>query len=266
MGFLSYIGGKHKLAKSLIALIPVHECYIEVFCGAAWLYFKKPKSKIEIINDINSDLITLYRVVQNHLSAFADCLKWSLTSRAEYDRLRTMNTESMTDIQRAVRFYYLIRNTFAAKLEFSSFNVSTTKPPKINPIILEQDLEQVRERLAQTFVENRHYSQIVTKYADKPEVFLYLDPPYYECENYYGNGIFSRADYQKISDMLVGAKSKFLISINDAPEIRRIFKRYNIQEVATRYHAGNADKNKVVTELTIMNYDPSEVQLAYSAV
>lgn len=261
--FLSYIGGKSKLAKTIIRLMPKHQCYVEVFCGAAWLYFKKPESEIEILNDINSDLVTLYRVVQNHLSAFAESLKWTLTSRAEYDRFKVMDPETMTDIQRSVRFYYLLRNTFASKLDASSFNVATTKRPRINIIDIEKDLSEVHLRLSGTYIENKDYSYIINRYGSKGNVFMYLDPPYFKCEEYYGKGIFERSDFQKMSDMLSDVPSKFIVSINDAPEIREIFKRYNIREVETTYHAGGADKKKKVTELCIMNYDPDTVELAY---
>ena len=64
---LAWVGGKSKLTSTIIPLIPKHSCYVEVFAGAAWVLFRKDSSKVEVINDINGDLITLYRVIQNHL-------------------------------------------------------------------------------------------------------------------------------------------------------------------------------------------------------
>lgn len=88
--FLSYFGGKSRLVKTLLPLIPPHTGYIEVFSGAAWLLFAKPEedSKSEIINDINSELVTLYRVVQNHLDEFVRYLRWILMARDQFDQFK----------------------------------------------------------------------------------------------------------------------------------------------------------------------------------
>ena len=114
--FLSYVGGKSQLAPKIIPLIPVHQCYVEVFAGAAWVLFKKPKSKAEILNDINSELVTLYRVVRHHYEEFARSFELMLTSRDEYDRMKSVDPATLTDIQRATRFYYLIKNSFGSKI------------------------------------------------------------------------------------------------------------------------------------------------------
>lgn len=65
-----WVGGKRRLAKHLLPLFPEHKCYVEPFCGGAALFFKKNASKVEVINDVNGELINLYRVVKNHLEEF----------------------------------------------------------------------------------------------------------------------------------------------------------------------------------------------------
>ncbi len=84
--FLSYLGGKSLLASKIIPKIPGHTCYCELFAGASWLLFKKEESDVEIINDINSDLITLYRVVKHHLEEFIRYFKLVLVAREEFKR------------------------------------------------------------------------------------------------------------------------------------------------------------------------------------
>lgn len=128
--FLSYLGGKSLLANKIIPLIPEHACYCEVFAGAAWMLFKKEPSEVEIINDINTDLITLYRVVKNHLDEFVRYLRWLLVSRDEFARFKAENPATLTDIQRAVRFYYLLRNGYACKVDRPTFDVGPTRPPE----------------------------------------------------------------------------------------------------------------------------------------
>ena len=112
---LAWVGGKSKLTSTIIPLIPKHSCYVEVFAGAAWVLFRKEPSKVEVINDINGDLITLYRVIQNHLEEFIRYFKWSLISREEFARLQRVDESTLTDIQRAARFHYLVKNAFGAK-------------------------------------------------------------------------------------------------------------------------------------------------------
>ena len=83
---LAWVGGKSKLTAQIIPLIPEHRCYVEVFAGAAWMLFRKPPSKVEVINDINDELVTFYRVIKHHRTAFIDAFNDQLTSRIEYNR------------------------------------------------------------------------------------------------------------------------------------------------------------------------------------
>lgn len=121
---LAWVGGKSKLTSTIIPLIPKHSCYVEVFAGAAWVLFRKEPSKVEVINDINGDLITLYRVIQNHLEEFVRYFKWALVSRDEWDRLQLVDESTLTDIQRAARFYYLVKNAFGAKIVGQCYGVA----------------------------------------------------------------------------------------------------------------------------------------------
>lgn len=81
---IPWIGGKRRLAKHILPLFPAHECYVEPFCGAAALFFLKQQSFSEVINDINGDLVSLYRVVQHHLDEFVRQFRWALVSREIY--------------------------------------------------------------------------------------------------------------------------------------------------------------------------------------
>lgn len=127
-----WIGGKSQLAKRIIESIPTHTCYCEVFAGAAWVLFRKPESSVEIINDRSSDVINLYRVIQHHLEEFVRQFKWQLISREEWDRLKSVPPESLTDIQRAAQFYYLQRLSFGGKVAGRTYGTATTHKPRLN--------------------------------------------------------------------------------------------------------------------------------------
>ncbi len=251
--FLAWVGGKSQLTDKIIPLIPPHHCYCEVFADAAWLLFRKDESKVEIINDINSDLATLYLVVKNHLDEFIRTLKWLLVARDEYDRFMLMDPATLTDIQRAVRFYYMIKTGFGARLKAPSFGIATSQASRFNLLRIEEELSAAHLRLSRVYIENRPFELVIDRF-DKPDTFFYVDPPYWGCENYYGEGVFSQDDFLVLRDKLAGIKGKFIMSINDVPEIRALFKGFKIRKVPTKYSLSGS--SKPVTELLIFNFDP----------
>lgn len=252
--FLSYLGGKSLLAKRIIERIPPHTCYCEVFAGAAWVLFKKEPSRVEILNDINADLVTLYRVVQSHLEEFIRQFKWVLTARDEFERRKLEKPETLTDIQRSARFYYLLKTGYGSRLDHPTFGAGALRPSHINLLTIGEELSAAHIRLNRVYVENMHFEKIILRY-DKPTTFFYIDPPYYGCENYYGKGIFNRDDFGKLASLLQGVKGKFILSINDTPEIRETFRAFRIEKEGTTYQTSNKGKKKV-TELLVMNYKP----------
>lgn len=248
-------GGKSRLTDKIIKRIPQHEQYAEVFTGAGWVFFRKPMARVESLNDINGDLIAFYRVLQAHLEEFCKQFKWLLASRELFtDFRRQQEAGGLTDIQRAARFYYLQRLAFGGR-QSGVFGVDKTGPPRINLVRMEEELSQVHLRLTGVVVENLHWKEYVTRY-DTDGAFFYLDPPYWGCENDYGKNIFSRDEFSDLAETLGKIKGKFLLSINDVPEIRDIFAHYNIEEVETTYSV-DRKSNKKVQELLIMNYTPT---------
>lgn len=126
---IPWIGGKRRLADHIIPRFPKHDCYVEVFAGGAALYFMRSPARVEVINDINGELVNLYRVVQHHLEEFVRQFKWALTSRQVFEWLKHTVPETLTDIQRAARFYYLQKSCFGGKLEGQTFGTRTEHPP-----------------------------------------------------------------------------------------------------------------------------------------
>lgn len=121
--FFPYLGGKHQLARRIIERIPDHQVYCEVFGGSGAVLLAKTPSPTEVFNDINQDVINLFRVVKNHVDEFMREVRWFLKSRLQFDIYKKASLESLTDIQRAARFYYLMRTTYAGKLpEKGSFS------------------------------------------------------------------------------------------------------------------------------------------------
>lgn len=248
-----WMGGKSLLAKTIVSRIPPHTCYVEPFAGAAWVLFSKPESRVEVINDINREVVTLYRCVQHHLEEFVRWFKWALVARDEFERLKAANPDTLTDIQRAARFYYLQQGCFGGRVFRPTFGYASTRPPKLNLLRIEEYLSAAHLRLARVYVECLPYAEVIRRY-DGPETFFYVDPPYWDCETYYGEGIFSREDFAALAGQLAGIRGRFILSLNDTPGVRETFKAFAFEEVQTRYTCNPAAQHAGRHELLIRNF------------
>ncbi len=99
-------------------------------------------------------------------------------------------------MQRAARFYYLQKLSFAGRNWSRAFRTKVDGPPQLNLLRLEEELSQVHLRLARVQVENLPWAKVIERY-DREHTFFYLDPPYYGVEDYYGKGLFERAAYEE---------------------------------------------------------------------
>lgn len=248
---IPWIGGKRRLAKHILPMFPEHQCYAEPFCGAAALFFMKGPSKTEVINDINGELINLYRVVQNHLEEFYRQFKHALVSRQIYEWLKITPTEILTDIQRAARFYYLQKMSFGGKIESQSFGVAPSAKPRLNLLRLEQDLSDAHLRLSRAYIENLSWDKLIEKY-DREYSLFYCDPPYWQTEGY---GVkFGFEQYERLAKLARTIKGKMIISHNDHPDIRALFDGMKITEANIKYTVGGVEKSPITTELIIQNW------------
>lgn len=246
-------GGKSRLAKDLLPLFPNHSCYVELFSGGAALFFMREQpAKTEVINDLNGELINLYRILQNHLEEFVRQFKWCITSRQifEWEKLKVPDT--LTDIQRAARFYYLQRHAFGGKVSGQSFGTKTTGRG-LNLLRIEEDLSAAHLRLNGVFIENDSWDKCFDRY-DREHTFFYADPPYLDTAGY---GVdFPLDQYKLLAEKMKSCKGKVMLSINDHPKIKEIFEGFNIHTTSLSYSIGRdtASKKKTSSELIIMNY------------
>ena len=254
---LNYLGGKSRLADKIVPLIPDdHICYCEPFCGAAWVFFRKPPSKAEVINDADGELVTFWRVVQNHLQEFLRYFKHAIISRTIFDLEKKKDPSTLTDIQRAVRYYYLQRLGFGGKTHARTFGTSATDGPRLNLTNIEENMIQVHWRLARVVVESLDACACITRY-DRPTTFFYIDPPYWHTAGYAVP--FTDQDYPRLRDVLAGIHGRFILSINDTRDVRRIFAQFKLRRVTTTYSASNgrgpnSARTKPRSELLIRNF------------
>ncbi len=233
----AYIGGKKQLAKTIVRCIEriAHETYAEPFIGMGGVFFRRrfaPKS--EVINDRSGDVATFFRVLQRHYVPFIEMLRWQVTSGREFERLARTDPATLTDMERAARFLYLQRTTFGGKGAARTFGVSPGVSARFDVTKLGPMLEELHERLAGVVVECLPWAEFIRRY-DKPGTLFYLDPPYWGGERDYGAGMFRREDYAELAAVLRRLQGRFIMSINDVPEIRRAFAGFSMRPVNVTY-------------------------------
>lgn len=253
-----YQGGKRNLARRICKLIDDtdHDGYAEPFVGMGGIFLRRStRRRVEVINDISGDVATFFRVLQEHYAYFLDMLRFRVASRAEFDRLNALPSDRLTDLQRAARFLYLQRLAFGGKITGRGFGVDSRSGARFNVTKLEPMLADIHDRLAGVVIEQLDWTEFLARY-DRPGMLFYLDPPYFGCEGDYGPGVFARADFARLADQLDRGRARFLLSINDTPEIRQCFAAFRIREVQTTWTIGARAKGDLRRgELLISNYD-----------
>lgn len=227
-----YSGGKRRLLKYILPLIPEHSTYIEPFAGGLAVFLAKQPVKLEVVNDFNKEIANFYRYVHFHLNALISELEWYLHSRETFDLLLT--NQGLTELQRAARWYLLKVSSFSGfgthyardRDTFRGFS-QTRYLPMIN---------ELHKRLEDCYIENKDWEEII-KFFDKLDSFTYLDPPY--CTG--DSGIydaFSKFDMQRLRNRTDIMKGKWLLSCDDSEVCREIFDGCNFISIPIRYSAG----------------------------
>ena len=241
-----WLGGKRNLAKRITSILDAtpHSTYAEPFVGMGGIFLRRSmRPRAEVINDLGRDIANLFRILQRHYPQFIDTLRFQLTTRVEFDRLVATRPETLTDLERAARFLYLQRTAFWGKVSGRNFGVSPDRPGRFNLSTLEPMLEDVHARLSGVVIECLDYAEFIRRY-DRPGTLFYLDPPYWGCEDDYGKAMFSATDFECLAEQMARLKGRFLMSINDVPEIRECFAQFHIRGVETTYTIGKQAKSR----------------------
>lgn len=204
--FMSWVGGKKALRDAIVTRLP-NSCdrYVEVFGGGGWVLFHKTPGKFEVYNDFNPNLANLYRCVRDYPDELCEELRYSLNSRTDFEHIREVlkSKTAIPDIKRAAYFYQIIRESYASGLD--SFGAQPHNMWRNFPLITEAS-----RRLQSVVIENKDFEKLISQY-DRPNTIFYLDPPYYETEDYYEDVGFGRADHERLCNALMKIKGKFLL-------------------------------------------------------
>lgn len=252
-----WIGGKSKLADEIINMIPEHKLYVEVFGGALNILYAKSRTKLEVVNDINSELINLHRTIRNNPRSLQMYMKQLLISREIFDDIKHSRMKPRNNIERAAFYLYMLSQSFGAKQD----NFGMNAKGMTSPVNIYRSYMKWSKRLRGVTIENKSFENLITTY-DNPDTFFYCDPPYVETENYYKNtGGFGVKEHELLAATLKCIKGKFLVSYNDHRLVRELYKDFNIKvakEIEYTLGKNVHGKAKVVREIYITNYDIKE--------
>ena len=252
-----WLGGKRNLARRICTVIDATACttYAEPFVGMGGIFLRRSsRPRAEVINDRGRDIANLFRILQRHYPQFLDTLRFQLTTRAEFQRLVQVDPDTLTDLERAARFLYLQRTAFGGKVSARNFGVARERAARFNLTTLEPMLEDLHSRLSGVVIECLDWADFILRY-DSADTLFYLDPPYWDCEDDYGKAMFERADFQRMAELLARIRGRFILSLNDLPEVRETFAGFELAEVRTTYtiSAKRNDPTDGRAELLISN-------------
>lgn len=244
-----YVGGKHRVASKLIKLLAKHTCYVELFAGAANVLFAKEPSKAEVLNDVNGNLINIFRVIRWHPDELIRELAFITHSRQEF--MDYHEQPGLTDVQRAARYWFKLKATFGGTgpAGHKGFSIGTCKKA-ITRNVAYETIRQAHERLDGVFIENDDFEKVIKRY-DRSHTLFFCDPPYWQGADY---GVsFEWPDHERLAKKLLKIKGKFLLTINDHPDIKKLYRGLRKRRVPMRYSVKRSGDQKAY-ELLIANY------------
>ena len=250
---LKYPGAKWRIADWIIQHFPPHKVYCEPFFGSGAVFFKKQSSYIETINDINGDIVNLFKVCRERPEELARALELTPWAREEYINCYAIEGD---DVERARRF--MVRHHQSFGTTNSNLNTWRHTQTSTGPRTVAQwakvpeTVMQLRERLKEAQIENINALTLIERYDDQ-DTLLYLDPPYlkglrkrgmYKCE-------MTDEDHERLLELVIKSKSMICLSAYDSELYNEKLKGWYTAEKRTTAQMG---KHRI--EKLYMNYAP----------
>ena len=265
---IGWVGGKSRLRKTILDRIPDHTCYVELFAGAAWICFAKPKemSKVEVINDTNGELSNFWRCVRDKHLELIEKLRFRIASKQDFEMIKQSGggggggggcVSDLPEVDRAAIFYWHLKNAYAgkhgARTQFAYAPSGPANLRSYDRVI--HSLQQAHKRLEGVYIFNEDFELVIDSF-DRPETFFYCDPPYHGSERYYATSDFSD-HHKRLAERLKRIKGQFLLRYNDHEAIRNLYDWATIETADTSYSYGNNRTRSgllTVSELLLSNY------------
>ena len=224
---IKWVGGKRLMANEIISLLPEHTCYCEVFGGGGAVLLAKEPSRVEVYNDINGDLVSLFRVVRFHLDELLRELDWCVRSRQDF--LDTITQPGMTEIQRAARFFLRIGWSFGGMGRHLGTHKTRSFASHANKMAA---LHEVQARLDGVLIEGLDYRKCIEKYDAKTTCF-FLDPPYTSGAQY-KDAPFTRDEHKELASVLHAIKGSWVLTYDDSEFVRGRYKDCTLKSISQK--------------------------------
>lgn len=253
---ISYYGGKLSLLSKIIPLIPEHKLYCEPFIGGAAVFFAKQKSKVEVINDINGEIVNFYQVLQNDFNALQREIKATLHSRNLHRRAQVIygNPDMFDSIKRAWAVWVLANMSFNNALDTSFTRSADCKFSRKIASNRERFSDELTERISGVQIECRDALKVIEA-NDTQESFFYVDPPYVgACQGHYDG--YTQEDFNALISLLSKIKGKFLLSSYRNEVLTQAVKLHGWYQVEIKVNSNptGSDKSRVKVEVLTANY------------
>ena len=246
-------GSKRKYSKALVSLFPEHQTYVEPFLGGGAVFWEKPPSTKEVLNDLDPVLVADYRRI---LAAPSDPSKYPIltTASAQNEFLRKSHSGKAEQVVESL----LRRCNGFGGVYIEKGGPREVHAPEVRKVTTHEDklkkIAEYKKRLSHATLTNESYEKVLQKH-DSPSTFFFMDPPY---EKSVGLDYAEGSDtfpFAKFADDVRKLKGKFLVTINDSRAIRKLFQGLNIYPYVVKgHHAKSAIGKNDRKELLITNY------------
>lgn len=217
----AWYGGKSRLAPAIVDLLPQHHTYVEPFGGAAAVLVAKQRSVLEVYNDVDSGLVTFFRVLRESPQELERALRLTPYSREEFRDACATWESAQDDVERARRWYVRCRQAFAASaatvgwaFEVDGAQRGGTRARSFATSV--EHLERFAERFRSVQVDQLDWRDCIRRY-DRGGVCFYLDPPYHPATR--GRGRHStyrheltETDHAELVAVAIAIKGSVLVS------------------------------------------------------
>jgi DNA adenine methylase len=265
----SYYGGKVGLAPRIVELLPPHRVYMEPFFGSGAVLFRKPPARFEIVNDIDRNVATFFRVLREDLDQLELLCSLTPHSRTEFVAA-TLDDEDLTDLERARRFWCRVNQSFAKTAGVQTgWSITTARSTSVPSSILSRigRFGAAVDRLIGVSIECCDAADLVTRLATDDTV-VYADPPYL-AETRRGRDRHRPGDYrhdmglpedhERLAEVLTTTPAKVILSGYPSPLYEDLYAGWHRIEVPVRVHSSNsvtAERGQRI-EVLWLNYEPT---------
>jgi DNA adenine methylase len=262
---ISWYGGKAHLADQIVAMLPLHSTYVEVFGGAGSVLFAKPRVTLEVYNDLDAGLVTFFRALRDQPDELARLLRYTPYAREEFIDCRESWEDTVDDLERARRWYVRMRQAFGCSSSRSwghERNGELSGGPRARSFASTVDeLDRFAQRFRGVQIEHLDWRQLLALY-DSEQACLYLDPPYHPAtrsrmgRNHGYRHELSAADHDELVGAVLDLRASVLLSGYAHPSYdileRSGFERLELNHrvTAARHPSGRRKVREIVWRRT----------------